>query len=143
LGLIEGVGGRWSKLSGFVAFLVLLSGGCFGEELASKPSSRIPAEHMKEYSDLAVQWMQEYLRVDTTNPPGNEMRAVAFYKNILDREGIENRVFEFVPGRGDLWARVPASAEKRQNPHFSRKRPVRNGAPAPDYFVESHGCGDQ
>ena len=61
-------------------------------------SSRIPAEHLQQYSDLAVTWMQEYLRIDTTNPPGNEMRAVAFYKKILDQEGIENRVFEYTPG---------------------------------------------
>ena len=54
--------------------------------------------------------MQEYLRIDTTNPPGNEMRAVAFYKKILDQEGIENRAFEYAPGRGDLWARLPDSA---------------------------------
>ena len=53
--------------------------------------------------------MQQYLRIDTTNPPGNEMRAVAFYKKILDAEGIENRVFEYTPGRGDLWARIPAN----------------------------------
>jgi len=70
-------------------------------------SSRIPAERLQQYSDLAVTWMQEYLRVDTTNPPGNEMRGVAFYKKILDQEGIENRVFEYAPGRGDLWARIP------------------------------------
>ena len=53
--------------------------------------------------------MQEYLRLDTTNPPGHEMKAVQFYKKILDQEGIENRVFEFAPGRGDLWARIPAT----------------------------------
>ncbi len=64
---------------------------------------------MKQYSELAVTWMQQYLRIDTTNPPGNEMRAVAFYKKILDAEGIENRVFEYTPGRGDLWARIPAN----------------------------------
>ena len=65
-------------------------------------SSRIPADHLQQYSDLAVTWMQEYLRIDTTNPPGNEMQAVAFYKKILDQEGIENRVFEYAPGRGDF-----------------------------------------
>ena len=54
--------------------------------------------------------MQEYLRIDTTNPPGNEMKAVEFYKKILDQEGIENRAFEVAPGRGDLWARIPAAA---------------------------------
>jgi len=76
-------------------------------------SSRVSAEHLHEYSDLAVTWMQEYLRVDTTNPPGNEMRAVAFYKKILDQEGIENRVFEYTPGRGDLWARIPRTGEEK------------------------------
>jgi acetylornithine deacetylase/succinyl-diaminopimelate desuccinylase-like protein len=83
-------------------------------------SSRISAEHMQQYSDLAVTWMQEYLRIDTTNPPGHEMKAVEFYKKILDQEGIENRVFEYAPGRGDLWARMPqnsGSSDGDQNPH--------------------------
>jgi acetylornithine deacetylase/succinyl-diaminopimelate desuccinylase-like protein len=79
-------------------------------------SSRVPAEHLQQYSDLAVTWMQEYLRVDTTNPPGNEMRAVAFYKKILDQEGIENRPFEYAPGRGDLWARIPHSTGEGKRP---------------------------
>jgi acetylornithine deacetylase/succinyl-diaminopimelate desuccinylase-like protein len=75
---------------------------------------------MKQYSELAVTWMQQYLRIDTTNPPGNEMRAVAFYKKILDAEGIENRVFEYTPGRGDLWARIPANRGDAN----SRLRPI-------------------
>jgi acetylornithine deacetylase/succinyl-diaminopimelate desuccinylase-like protein len=79
-------------------------------------SSNISAEHMKQYSDLAVTWMQQYLRIDTTNPPGHEMRAVAFYKKILDEEGIENRVFEYAPDRGDFWARLPHTTEKAERP---------------------------
>ena len=71
---------------------------------------------MQQYSDLAVTWMQQYLRIDTTNPPGNEMKAVAFYKNILDQEGIENRAFEYTPGRGDLWARLPHTTAKSERP---------------------------
>jgi hypothetical protein len=74
------------------------------EPLPTMASSRIPAEHLRQYSDLAMAWMQEYLRIDTTNPPGHEMQAVSFYKKILDQEGIENLPFEYVPGRGDLWA---------------------------------------
>jgi acetylornithine deacetylase/succinyl-diaminopimelate desuccinylase-like protein len=76
------------------------------------PSSRISDEHLRQYSDLAEDWMQQYLRVDTTNPPGNEMRGAEFFKRILDDEGIENRVFEIAPGRGDLWARIPANSDK-------------------------------
>jgi acetylornithine deacetylase/succinyl-diaminopimelate desuccinylase-like protein len=79
-------------------------------------SSRIPADHLQQYSDLALAWMQEYLRIDTTNPPGHEMRAVAFYKKILDQEGIENRVFEYMQGRGDLWARLPHTTAEAKRP---------------------------
>jgi acetylornithine deacetylase/succinyl-diaminopimelate desuccinylase-like protein len=79
-------------------------------------SSNISAEHLEQYSDLAVRWMQEYLRIDTTNPPGNEVQSAAFFKKILDQEGIENRVFEFAPGRGDFWARLPHTAAQAKRP---------------------------
>lgn len=98
-----------NRFWGVVISVVLGTLGVSWAADAPMPSSRIPAERMQQYSDLAVTWMQQYLRVDTTNPPGNEMKAVAFYKKILDAEGIENRVFEYAPGRGDLWARIQAS----------------------------------
>ena len=60
--------------------------------------------------------MQQYLRIDTTNPPGNEMRAAQFFKKILDQEGIENHVFEYQPGRADLWAVLPHTAEPAKRP---------------------------
>jgi len=84
-----------------------------GAAADSLPSDAIPASHMEQYSDLAVRWMQEYLKVDTTNPPGNEARAAAFFKQILDREGIENQVFEYAPGRANLIARLKGSGKGR------------------------------
>jgi acetylornithine deacetylase/succinyl-diaminopimelate desuccinylase-like protein len=93
-------------------------------------SSRIPAEHLQQYSDLAVNWMQQYLRIDTTNPPGKEMAAVDFYKKILDQEGIENRVFEYTPGRGDLWARIPRTGD-RESPTSAAKDAAEMGHPLP------------
>ena len=78
---------------------------------AKLASANIPADRMKQYSDLAVEWMQQYLRIDTTNPPGKEMRAAQFFKKILDQEGIDNQVFEYQPGRADLWAVLPHSAD--------------------------------
>ncbi|MGA2415609.1 MAG: M20/M25/M40 family metallo-hydrolase [Candidatus Sulfotelmatobacter sp.] len=82
----------------------------------SLASSGVPTDHLRQYSDLAVTWMQDYLRIDTTNPPGHEMRAVEFYKKILDQEGIENRAFEYAPGRGDLWGRLPHTAAEAKRP---------------------------
>src|SRR5277367_637153 len=79
-------------------------------------SAAIPATRLDAYSDLAVQWMREYLRIDTTNPPGNELRGANFLHKILDQEGIENRIFEFAPGRADLWARIPHSSATPKRP---------------------------
>jgi acetylornithine deacetylase/succinyl-diaminopimelate desuccinylase-like protein len=77
------------------------------EAVASLPSSRISADRLAQYSDLAVEWLRQYLQIDTTNPPGNELKAAQFFKRILDQEGIENRIFEYAPGRADFWARIP------------------------------------
>ena len=92
---LSGIGlSRRLVLAGLVAALVAVCPGVgWTAETASgaMASSRVSAEHLQQYSDLAVTWMQEYLRVDTTNPPGNEMRAVTFYKKILDQEGIAVR----------------------------------------------------
>jgi len=93
----------------------VLSVGAWASESAMA-SSRISDEHLRQYSDLSLTWMQEYLRIDTTNPPGNEMRGVEFFKKILDQEGIENREFEYAPGRGDLWARLPRTASATKRP---------------------------
>jgi len=120
---------RWSQNVGQFGVLLGLTVGTLcgpmrGEEprnAAAQPvsgtaSARLSPEHLRQYSDLAVTWMQEYLRIDTTNPPGHEMRAVAFYKKILDEEGIENRAFEYAPGRGDLWARIPHTTNEAKRP---------------------------
>ena len=82
----------------------------------SMASSAIPPERLNQYETLAVNWMQEYLRIDTTNPPGNEAKAVAFFKRILDEEGIENQTFEYRPGRGNIWARLPATVPNPKRP---------------------------
>ena len=60
--------------------------------------------------------MRDYLRVDTTNPPGNEIRAAEFFKKIFDQEGIENRVFKYTPGRADTVGANPSSDQTPQRP---------------------------
>jgi acetylornithine deacetylase/succinyl-diaminopimelate desuccinylase-like protein len=79
-------------------------------------SDRIPPDRLKHYADLAVEWQREYLRIDTTNPPGNEARAAEFFKQILDQEGIETLVFNYAPGRADLWARIPHNTSPARRP---------------------------
>lgn len=105
-----------------VTFVALILSSAIRAEESGMPSARISDAHLREYSDLSETWMQQYLRIDTTNPPGNEMRGVEFFKKILDEEGIENRVFEIEPGRGDLWARISHVAPEGGRPVI--KRPI-------------------
>lgn len=50
--------------------------------------------------------IDELVTADTTNPPGNEARAVAIGKKRLDAAGIPYVVSEFAPGRENLVARL-------------------------------------
>jgi len=50
--------------------------------------------------------LDELVTADTTNPPGNEARAVAIGKKRLDAAGIPYVVSEFAPGRENLVARL-------------------------------------
>src|SRR6185503_10770454 len=48
--------------------------------------------------------LQEYLRIDTSNPPGNEMKTARFLEALLARDGITSEIIEIAPGRADLIA---------------------------------------
>jgi acetylornithine deacetylase/succinyl-diaminopimelate desuccinylase-like protein len=88
------------------------------------PSELVSPTRRQRYGDLAVRWMREYLRIDTTNPPGNELQAAVWFKRIFDAEGIENRLLPYAPGRANLWARVPATRQSDREPGRTAKRPI-------------------
>lgn len=71
-------------------------------------SSQINAQSIE---DEAVAWLSEFIQVDTVNPPGNESRAVDFYAEIFDAEGIAWESAESAPGRGNIWARLEGGDE--------------------------------
>ena len=50
------------------------------------------------------------IRINTTNPPGNELVAAKYIADILQHEGINAQIIETTPGRGFLVARLSASA---------------------------------
>jgi acetylornithine deacetylase/succinyl-diaminopimelate desuccinylase-like protein len=55
-----------------------------------------------------ARWLQQYLRIDTTNPPGREHLAAAYLAGLLHREGIATRLLVSPQGRTSLWARLGA-----------------------------------
>lgn len=62
--------------------------------------------------DEAVEHLRALLRIDTTNPPGNERPAVDYVAGVLRKHGIEPEVFEPAPGRANLVARLKGSGQK-------------------------------
>lgn len=65
------------------------------------------------YQDLAVDLMRQFLRINTSNPPGNEIEAARFFKAIFDKEGLPSEIFEYKPGRANIIARYKGSGSKR------------------------------
>jgi len=63
-----------------------------------------------------IRILSDYLRINTTNPPGNELDAARFLKTILDREGIEAQILDTVElgsNRANLYARLRGNGTKR------------------------------
>ncbi|HEY8106533.1 MAG TPA: M20/M25/M40 family metallo-hydrolase [Gemmatimonadales bacterium] len=61
--------------------------------------------------DEAVKRAVEYLRINTTNPPGNEDQTMRFFARILADEGIPFDTASSAPGRGNIWARLKGGRE--------------------------------
>lgn len=59
----------------------------------------------------ATALFKDLLRIDTTNPPGNEILAARHIAQILEREGIEHQVLEREPTRGNVVARLRGSGK--------------------------------
>jgi acetylornithine deacetylase/succinyl-diaminopimelate desuccinylase-like protein len=56
---------------------------------------------------------QAVLRIDTSNPPGNEHLAVEYLKQVFDTEGIPAQIFALDPNRSNIVARLKGSGKKR------------------------------
>lgn len=65
------------------------------------------------YEDEAVRLLQEYLRIDTQNPPGNEVRGAKFFQRLFDEAGIANTTYAFAPERANLYARLKSDGRGR------------------------------
>ena len=60
--------------------------------------------------------LSDYLKINTTNPPGNELQGALFLKNILEREGFAVQLLdssELGPGRVNLYTRLKGNGSKK------------------------------
>ncbi len=56
---------------------------------------------------------QSIVKIETTDPPGNERPAAEYLKQVLDKAGIETKVFELEPNRLNVVARLRGNGSKR------------------------------
>lgn len=87
---------RFSLLWPILLLIALAGPACRNSEAVAQD----PAE--REAEELFIR----YLRIDTSNPPGNETAAAEFFHEIFQKEGIESRLVGPSPARMSVYARL-------------------------------------
>ena len=75
------------------------------------PGAHIDFTALREESSRLL---SEYLRINTTNLPGNELAAARWLQQTLARDGIEGQILDTAalgPGRANFYARLPGSGK--------------------------------
>ena len=67
--------------------------------------SKQKAETLKHFRAL--------VQIDTSNPPGDEIKVVNYLKKVLEAEGIATKTFALDPNRPNLVARLKGNGSKR------------------------------
>ena len=57
--------------------------------------------------DEVTEVLQGLIRIDTTNPPGNETAAAEYLRDYLEPHGVKCELYARVPERANLVARIP------------------------------------
>ena len=79
--------------------------------IAAVSQDRYPVD----WDDVAAESLSHFtalLRIDTSNPPGNETAVATYLREVLAAEGIDGRLHALVPGRDNLVARVEGNGSK-------------------------------
>lgn len=67
---------------------------------------------LKEVEEEVTNFLSELIRINTTNPPGNETKAAKYLAENLLQEGFNCELYESAPERGNLITRLKGTGEK-------------------------------
>lgn len=73
----------------------------------------IPNADFSRAENEALGYLKAYLKIDTTNPPGNEAKGAEFLAKILRDNGIESQLLECGSGRACVYARLKGNGKKK------------------------------
>jgi acetylornithine deacetylase/succinyl-diaminopimelate desuccinylase-like protein len=72
----------------------------------------MPIQMLNEIEQEITRFLSDLIRINTTNPPGNETAAAQFIAQYLAKEGFKTEVIESAPGRGSAITRLAGSGQK-------------------------------
>ena len=72
----------------------------------------MPIQILNEVEQEITRFLSDLIRINTTNPPGNETAAANFIAQYLAKDGFKSEIIESAPGRGSLITRLKGSGEK-------------------------------
>lgn len=61
-------------------------------------------------SKEAEVWLADLVKINTTNPPGNEQATAKYVASVLEKEGLTPEILEITPGRSAVVARLRSAA---------------------------------
>jgi len=94
-------------LSLFVG-LTLVAGFAPAALYSQTPGADGAQPDMVQLTAEAQTWLTDLIRINTTNPPGNEQGAAKYIQNVLQKENIPAEVLEMTPGRDIVVAHLQA-----------------------------------
>ncbi len=74
------------------------------------PVSVSPVGDTSAIAREAQGWLADLIRINTSNPPGNEQAAAKYIAGLLEKEGITGEILELTPGRSAVVARLRSAA---------------------------------
>ncbi len=92
----------------FLTILLVVLPAFSGHSLLAQP---LPATDPESIGQASVDLLQAYVRLNTVNPPGNEIVGAEFFAALFDQAGIAYEVAESAPGRANIWAKIEGGDE--------------------------------
>jgi len=72
----------------------------------------MPIQMLTEIKEEITHFLSQLIRINTTNPPGNEVQAADFIAKDLTKDGFSPEIIESAPGRGSVITRLKGTGEK-------------------------------
>ncbi|MCL2358999.1 MAG: M20/M25/M40 family metallo-hydrolase [Nitrososphaerota archaeon] len=72
----------------------------------------MPIQIQNNIKEEITNFLSNLIRINTTNPPGNETQAARFIAEYLAKDGLKSEIFESTPGRGSIITRLKGTGKK-------------------------------